>query len=144
MASERWRNLIRELAIAEPLIQGLRDDRTFYVDGIPADWGTCDEGGCLAVALYLSRVALEQQAGKLCVLRGAHKHEFDVARLILHAKRRNGGKLPRPTHRQANFATMRHQQLGNYAEHRGLLIPVTTAVSAHPGSRKESLNVQSQ
>jgi hypothetical protein len=142
MASERWRNLIREVAIAEPLVQGLRDDRTFFVDGIPADWGTCDEGGCWAVAIYLSRVALEQQCGRLTIIRGPHQHEFDVATLLLHAKRANGGKLPRPTHGIANFATMRHHQLGNYAESRGLLIPVTTAVSAHHGSRKES-NVQS-
>lgn len=138
MAQERYRHLIRELAIAEPLVQGLRDDRTFYVDGVPRDWGTCDEGGCYAVAMYLSRVALEQQAGKMCIVRGPHKHEFDVARLIQHAKRENGGKLPRPTHGIANFATMRHQQLGNYVDRRGLLIPVsTTVVSAHHGDRKE-------
>ena len=44
MAHERYRSLIRELAISEAQVQGLRDDRTFFADGVPADWGTCDEG----------------------------------------------------------------------------------------------------
>ncbi len=139
MAHERYRSLIRELAISEAQVQGLRDDRTFFVDGVPADWGTCDEGGCLAVALYVSRAALEQQAGRITVCRGAnHRHEFDVATLIAYAKRQTGGRLPAPKTRHTHLATLKHRALGNYVERRGLIIPVTAAVSSDPGGRKDT------
>jgi hypothetical protein len=147
MAHERYRSLIRELAISEAQVQGLRDDRTFFVDGVPADWGTCDEGGCLAVALYVSRAALEQQAGRITIIRGAtHRHEFDVAKLIQHAKRVNGGRLPTPRGGHSHLATVKHAALGNFVESRGLVIPVSasltsTAVSSNPGSQKESQHV---
>lgn len=147
MANEKYRSLIRELAISEAQVQGLRDDRTFFVDGVPADWGTCDEGGCLAVALYVSRAALEQQAGRITVCRGAqHRHEFDVAKLIQHAKRVNGGRLPTPRGGHSHLATVKHAALGNFVESRGLVIPVSasltsTAVSSNPGSQKESQHV---
>lgn len=147
MAYERYRNLIRELAISESQVQGLRDDRTFFVDGVPADWGTCDEGGCLAVALYVSRAALEQQAGRITICRGAtHRHEFDVAKLIAYAKRVNGGRLPAPRGGHRHLATMKHAALGNFVEQRGLIIPVSasftsTAVSSDPGSQKVTNHV---
>ncbi|MBF0262291.1 MAG: hypothetical protein HQL97_10720 [Magnetococcales bacterium] len=147
MAHERYRNLIRELAISEAQVQGLRDDRTFFVDGIPPDWGTCDQGGCYAVAMYVSRAALEQRAGRITIIRGAtHRHEFDVAKLIQHAKRVNGGRLPTPRGGHSHLATVKHAALGNFVESRGLVIPVSasltsTAVSSNPGSQKESQHV---
>ena len=147
MAHERYRNLIRELAISEPQVQGLRDDRTFFVDGVPRDWGTCDEGGCYLVAMYVSRAAIEQRAGRITVIRGAnHRHEFDVAKLMQHAKRVNGGRLPAPRTRHTHLATLKHQALGNFVESRGLIVPVSasltsTAVSSAPGSQKESAHV---
>ena len=147
MAYERYRNLIRELAISESQVQGLRDDRTFFVDGIPADWGTCDEGGCLAVAMYVSRAALEQRAGRITICRGAaHRHEFDVATLIAHAKRVNGGRLPSPRGGHSHLATVKHAALGNFVESRGLVIPVSasftsTAVSSDPGGQKVTNHV---
>ena len=147
MAQERYRNLIRELAISEAQVQGLRDDRTFFVDGVPPDWGTCDEGGCLAVAMYVSRAALEQRAGRITVIRGAaHRHEFDVARLMQHAKAVNGGRLPAPRGGYSQLATVKHAALGNFVEQRGLVIPVSasftsTAVSSDPGSQKVTHHV---
>lgn len=146
MAQEHYRNLIRELAITERQVLGLRDERTFHVEGVPKDWGTCEQGGCFAVAMYVSRAAIESQCGKITLTRGAHKHEFDVATLMVEAKRQRGGKFSVPKRPPAYLATMKHQALGNFVERKGLIIPVSASITPHavssdPGGTKELSHV---
>ena len=142
MAQEAARRLVREIALPESSIQGLRAERTMHVEGIPKDCASCEAGGCFYVATYVIRVALENQASKIVVKRGPnHRHEFDVIHVLNAIKRLHGGRLARPRVRRAKgihpyLATAGHRAVGNWTDRTRLVVPVALSLSGLNPGRK--------
>jgi len=136
-------HLMREIALTPQSIDGLKAERTCYVEGVPKDWGACEHGGCFYVAVYAIRVALENKASKIVVRRGAqHKHQFDVIDLLRAIKQQHGGRLARPRVRRAKgiypyLATASHRAVGNWTDRTRLVVPVGLSLSGLTPWRKD-------
>ena len=108
-------------------------DKILHVDGLPKEWPACPEG-CLAVAKYVLRAALEQNCVYIQILRGPqHKHTFDVGTVLQHVVR-EVGFIPQPglAYVPQHLATVGHLSGGAELNLRPVQVAVPAALTSPP------------